>query len=147
MIVSGPDLYRLLPHAENMCLLEEVLEWDPQQIVCRTTTHRNAHHPLRSQAGLAGIHAAEYGAQAMALHGGLQAQAQGVSNPGGYLVSLRGVKLHRHRFDDLPEPLIVEARQLLADTGNMLYDFTVKTDTTAIAEGRAAVIVNPEEVP
>ncbi len=145
MKLSGPELYRLLPHAGDMCLLQEVLDWDAQQIVCRTHTHRDPSHPLRCATGLAAIHAAEYGAQAMALHGGLQAQAQGQSNPGGYLVSLRGVKLHRDRLDDLDEPLTVEARQLLADAGNMLYDFTVRTHTAVIAEGRAAVIVNSEE--
>ncbi|MEJ2403844.1 MAG: hypothetical protein P8171_06070 [Candidatus Thiodiazotropha sp.] len=145
MKLSGPDLYQLLPHTGTMCLLQEVLDWDAQQIVCRTATHRNPTHPLRTPAGLASIHAAEYGAQAMALHGGLQARAEGKTNPGGYLVSLRGVKLHRGRLDDLDEPLTVEAHQLLADAGNMLYDFTVKTDTTVIAEGRAAVIVESGE--
>ncbi|MET0089452.1 MAG: hypothetical protein ABW068_05410 [Candidatus Thiodiazotropha sp.] len=147
MKLSGPDLYRLLPHAGDMCLLQEVLDWESQHIVCRTQTHRDPSHPLRSASGLASIHAAEYGAQAMALHGGLQAQAHGQTNPGGYLVSLRGVKLHRNRLDDLEEALTVEARQLLADAGNMLYDFTVRTDTAVIAEGRAAVIVNSEETP
>ncbi|MCG8043431.1 MAG: phosphotransferase, partial [Candidatus Thiodiazotropha endolucinida] len=94
---------------------------------------------------LSAVHAAEYGAQTMALHGGLLARQSGQQQPGGYLVSLRGVKLHIRQLNELDAPLQIQATQLLADRGNMLYDFVLKTESVLVAEGRAAVIVHSEE--
>lgn len=143
--LEGDDLYHLLPHAGDMQLIEQVIDWDETEIDCRTQTHLNPANPLRRNNQLSAVHAAEYGAQAMALHGGLLAQKSGEKQPGGYLVSLRGVKLHTQRLDALAAPLTVQATQLLADTGNMLYDFVLKSGNSLVAEGRAAVIVHAEE--
>ena len=143
--LEGHALYRLLPHSGDMRLIDKVTHWDETQIACLTNSHLNPSNPLRGNDQLSAVHAAEYGAQAMALHGGLLAQKAGQRQPGGYLVSLRGVKLHTARLDNLDAVLAIEATQLLADEGNMLYDFTLRIEKTVIAEGRAAVIVHSEE--
>jgi predicted hotdog family 3-hydroxylacyl-ACP dehydratase len=143
--LSGEQLYGLLPHTGDMRLIEQVTTWNEHKIKCQTRTHLSTTNPLRRNHQLASIHAAEYGAQAMALHGGLLAQKSGQSQSGGYLVSLRGVKLHTQRSDRLDATLVVQATQLLADSGNMLYDFVLKSENSLIAEGRAAVIVDSEE--
>jgi predicted hotdog family 3-hydroxylacyl-ACP dehydratase len=143
--LEGDDLYTLLPHSGDMRLIEQVIDWSETKIDCLTETHLNPANPLRRNNQLSAVHAAEYGAQAMALHGGLLAQKSGEKQPGGYLVSLRGVKLHTQRLDALAAPLAIQATQLLADTGNMLYDFVLKSGSNLVAEGRAAVIVNSEE--
>ncbi|MCG8488794.1 MAG: hypothetical protein MI756_15070 [Chromatiales bacterium] len=143
--LEGAELYNLLPHAGAMRLIEKVIDWDETQIRCQTSSHRNRDNPLRSNGQLSAVHAAEYGAQTMALHGGLLAKQSGERQPGGYLVSLRGVKLHTRYLDQLDAPLNIQATQLLADSGNMLYDFVLKTESTLVAEGRAAVIVHSEE--
>ncbi|MES9942063.1 MAG: hypothetical protein ABW104_12405 [Candidatus Thiodiazotropha sp. 6PLUC2] len=143
--IEGEELYTLLPHSGEMRLIEKVVDWSEREIDCRTQTHLMQSNPLRSNNQLSAVHAAEYGAQAMALHGGLLARKSGETQPGGYLVSLRGVKLHTQRLDILDGPLIVEAKQLLADSGNMLYDFALRTERTPVAEGRAAVIVHSEK--
>jgi predicted hotdog family 3-hydroxylacyl-ACP dehydratase len=143
--LEGENLYALLPHAGKMRLIDKVTQWDEKQIKCHTLTHLNQTNPLRENGQLCAVHAAEYGAQAMALHGGLLAQQAGQNQPGGYLVSLRGVKLLVQRLDTLDGPLVIQATQLLADAGNMLYDFALRTEHCLIAEGRAAVIVHAEE--
>jgi predicted hotdog family 3-hydroxylacyl-ACP dehydratase len=62
---------RNIPHHGRMCLLDEVLEWDAQHIRCRSGTHRQPDHPLRSQGRLGAACGIEYAAQAMAVHGAL----------------------------------------------------------------------------
>jgi predicted hotdog family 3-hydroxylacyl-ACP dehydratase len=143
--LEGAELYDLLPHAGDMRLIDKVIDWDENHIKCQTSSHRNSTNPLLNDGALSAVHAAEYGAQTMALHGGLLAKQSGNQQPGGYLVSLRGVKLHVQRLDQLDAPLNIQATQLLAGSGNMLYDFVLKTESCLVAEGRAAVIVDSEE--
>ena len=35
-----------IPHQGRMCLLDEVIEWDPHRIRCRTDTHRAPDNPV-----------------------------------------------------------------------------------------------------
>ena len=89
------DWQHLIPHAGGMCLLDEVVAWDDAAIHARTRSHARDDNPLRSDGQLRALHLAEYGAQAMAIHGGLLARAQGAVAAPGYLVSLRDVELAR----------------------------------------------------
>lgn len=134
----------LVPHAGAMCLWDDVVEWDPQRIVLRTTGHRDPAHPLRGNDRLRAIHLCEYGAQAMAVHGGLLARERGGVAPPGMLVALRGVELHCTRIDDLPGPLDCVADVLIAGDGAQQYRFTIRHGDTLLAEGRAAVMLQQE---
>jgi len=130
----------LIPHQGSMCLLERVLEWDAERILLATATHRSPANPLRSNGRLRALHLCEYGAQAMAVHGGLLAQASGSRAEPGLLVSLRDVTLHRDYVDDLPGEIRIEARRLLESAGSWQYAFTARHGDAPLAEGRAAVI-------
>jgi predicted hotdog family 3-hydroxylacyl-ACP dehydratase len=130
---------RLIPHHGMMCLLDIVVSWDDESIVMTTTSHRRADNPLLRDGRLRGVHLCEYGAQAMAVHGGLLAQRDGAVARPGLLVSLRAVKLHVARFDDVPGSLTVRAEKLLAGDSGWQYAFRVESDENVLAEGRAAV--------
>lgn len=134
------DIRTLIPHAGGMCLLERVLEWDDSRIALATTTHLAADNPLRSNGRLGAVHLCEYGAQAMAVHGGLLARAEGRRAADGLLVSLRGVELEVERIDDLPDALTVVAERLLASAESWQYAFSVSCGTLPLARGRAAVL-------
>src|SRR5262245_13434050 len=130
----------LIPHQGTMCLLDRVLEWDKDHIVLGTATHRSTSNPLRFDGRLRAIHLCEYGAQAMAVHGGLSARADGRQAQPGFLVSLRDVHFAIDFIDHLPGDLSVTAHRLL-DTGtSWQYSFTIDHDGTPIATGRAAVV-------
>ena len=88
-----PAIRDLLPHAGLMCLLEEVVDWDDAQVLLATRTHLRADNPLRRAGRLDMLHLCEYGAQAMAVHGGLLAHREGRRAAPGLLVSLRDVRL------------------------------------------------------
>jgi predicted hotdog family 3-hydroxylacyl-ACP dehydratase len=130
----------LVPHAGAMCLWDEVLQWDAQSIRLRTQAHRDGAHPLRHRGRLHAVHLCEYGAQAMAVHGGLLARAAGAGVRPGMLVALRGVELHVDRIDDLPGALEAEAHSLIADASGSQYRFVITHEGRTLAQGRAAVL-------
>lgn len=138
------DWAPLIPHAGSMCLLDAVLAWDEQTIHAISAGHTRADNPLRGPQGLHAMHLAEYGAQAMAVHGGLLARAKGAqaARP-GRLVSLRDVNLFEEYVDRLDGQLDVHAECLYADDGGAQYAFRVEHRGRLLASGRAAVI-HPE---
>ena len=144
MSVGREVIATLVPHGGAMCLWDEAIEWDAARILLRTQGHRDPAHPLRSGGRLRALHLCEYGAQAMAVHGGLLARDQGKVAPPGMLVALRGVALHCERIDDLPGALECEAEALIAGAGAQQYRFTIRHGGTVLAEGRAAVMLQPE---
>jgi predicted hotdog family 3-hydroxylacyl-ACP dehydratase len=137
---NGSDWRRLIPHSGAMCLLDSVVAWDDERIHLTTQSHRAAGNPLRSGGILRSVHLCEYAAQAMAIHGGLLARRNGRVAAPGFLVSLRAVKLHVGRIDDLPDALDVHAEKLLDGGGGWQYAFRVEHAGSVLAQGRAAVM-------
>src|SRR5256714_6400745 len=110
MPIAKAEIRTLIPHAGLMCLLDSVLEWDDESIVCVSETHRDPANPLRRDGRLSAMHAVEYGAQAAAVHGGLRARSAGATAPPRYLAALRDVYLHATRLDAVTSALQVQAR-------------------------------------
>ncbi len=127
----------LIPHQGSMCLLDRILDWSEARIRLATATHRSPDNPLRSGGQLRAVHLCEYGAQAMAVHGGLSA-ARAVAPR--VLVSVRHVQLHVGRVDPLEGELLVEAVRLMDGGSSWQYAFRVLHDERLLAEGRAAVM-------
>ncbi len=140
-MLSREQIQALIPHQGAMCLWDEVLDWTAQRVRLRADNHRDRAHPLRARDRLHAVHLCEYGAQAMAVHGGLRAQAEdGIARP-GLLVALRGVQLHVARIDVLPEPLHCEATVLNDSDSGWQYAFHITSADVVLAEGRAAVLL------
>jgi len=137
----------LVPHAGAMCLWDEVIAWDEGTIVLRAHSHRDPAHPLRSDGRLRALHLCEYGAQAMAVHGGLLAQRAGGRAPPGKLVALRGVELYVARIDDLTGALECEAEAVARSDASQQYAFRIRHAGELLAEGRAAVMLSPHGSP
>lgn len=135
------DLCDLIPHAQHMCLLQSVERWDSQGIRCTTLSHRDPMNPLRSRGQLAALHLCEYGAQAMALHGGLLARREhGGRAEAGMLAALRQVEFAVERIDDIDEPLTVSAHLKLGGPDGWLYEFEIAAGGRWLARGRVSVI-------
>src|SRR5579863_4040436 len=99
-----------------MCLLEEVLSWDAQQLTCRSISHRDAGNPLRAHGRLGAACAIEYAAQALAVHGALLRPTSAGHHGFAMLTSARAVDLAVARLDDIEADLLVGAQRLHADT-------------------------------
>jgi len=135
-----------ISHQGRMCLLDEVFEWDAHHIRCRTQTHRAPNNPLRSHERLGVACGIEYAAQAMALHGSLASGAPGASagSPSrvGLLASVRDVRLHVLRLDDIESDLICEAAHLAGDSLTALYEFALRDRDRVLLSGRASVVLD-----
>ncbi len=132
-----------IPHQGRMCLLDAVVEWSADHIVCRALSHTDAAHPLRAAGRLGAANGIEYAAQAMAVHGALVAGASAAPRQ-GYLTSVRSVSLHAGRLDDLPGPLSVRAERVSGDANHVLYRFALHHGNHCLLEGRAAVVLDAD---
>jgi predicted hotdog family 3-hydroxylacyl-ACP dehydratase len=134
-----------IPHQGRMCLLDEVIDWNDRHILCRTGTHRALDNPLRSHERLGIASGIEYAAQAMALHGALASAAAGANAAAsrvGLLASVRDVRLHVLRLDDVESDLLCEVVHLAGDSLTALYEFNLRDDQQSLLAGRASVVLD-----
>ena len=136
MHLGKNDICSLIPHRGAMCLLDEVLSWDANRIVCTSRRHLSEDNPLRSEGHLRAVCGVEYAAQAMALHGALLS-AEPIA--AGYLVSIRSLKLNVSYLDDQDESLTVDATRLMGGAEGLVYEFTVSTRRDTLLSGRVTV--------
>jgi predicted hotdog family 3-hydroxylacyl-ACP dehydratase len=135
------DWMERIPHAGAMRLLDSVHDWNATSIHAKGERHLPHDHPLRDGAALHAIHLAEYGAQAVAVHGALVAASQGDTRTRqGRLVSLRDVQLLVEYVDLSAAPLDVHAQCLMADERSAQYTFKVEQHAQLLATGRVAVM-------
>jgi predicted hotdog family 3-hydroxylacyl-ACP dehydratase len=129
-MLSREQIVALVPHQGAMCLLDRVLRWSAEDIVCGASSHLLPDNPLRRDGRLGAICGIEYGLQAAALHGALVAhgfplplgqrvrgrgrstthistppafplrQREGEAQTPGYLAALRDAALQVDRLDD-----------------------------------------------
>lgn len=133
-----------IPHQGSMCLLDAVTKWDEAHIVCRATSHRALDNPLRANQQLGAVCGIEYAAQAMAVHGALLAPPDHAVARVGYLVSVRGTRLHVLRLNDIADDLAIEATCITRSANNILYQFNIRAAGQILLTGRAAVVVNAD---
>lgn len=140
-MIEREELCALIPHAGDMCLLDRVDHWGQRSIDCSSSSHLLARNPLTINNKLAAVHAVEYAAQSMAVHGGLLAREQGIPPVGGgFIAALRDIRLHVEYLHDKPEPLQIHAETMLQSTEAMIYSFEISSGGRAIAEGRITVM-------
>ena len=130
-----------IPHQGRMCLLDEIVEWSPERISCRVIGHRAADHPLRAHGRLGVSCGIEIAAQAMAVHGALIGDASAGKPRAGFLASVRDVRLHAARLDDVQSDLICDAVRIAGDGGTALYEFVLRSAAMRLISGRAAVVL------
>lgn len=136
------DIEVLIPHAAPMCLLDRVLSFDAEAILCEADSHRRADHPLRGPEGVHWVHALEYGAQAAAVHGALLARAEGAAPDAGFIVSVRSLRRQGPGawLDQGVGPLRVRARRLMGGSGGFIYEIEVSVASSCRVVGRVSVM-------
>ena len=142
--INVERIRELVPHTGKMCLLERVVACDAASIRCETRSHLDRANPLRRDGHLSSVCAIEYAAQAMALHGALNATPpSGASGDvrHGYLASVRDMRCHTHSLDEHTAELIVSAKLIFDESSRMIYSFAVAAGETELVTGRAAVIL------
>lgn len=127
----------LIPHAGSMMLIDQVDSWNNKQINCITRSHLASDNPLRLNNSLSIMHLIEYGAQTMAIHGGL---LSGKSSQ-GFLAAVRGAHFHIVTLDSITSSLHIVANAELKIENGAVYSFRI-TDAqdTLLLDARATVI-------
>lgn len=134
MKVDRAGIERLVPHADAMCLLDAVDDWEPSWIACTSGAPTTA-HPLARDGHVPAIVAVEYAAQATAVHGALL--EGGDRSRAGLLATLVDVRLGA---STLPAaPLAIRAELLSRSPAGCLYRFEVHAVQRPIASGRLMV--------
>lgn len=139
-MIEHDELCHLIPHSGQMCLLDRVIEWDKTSIKCESNSHTLTDNPLRRDECLPAVSLIEYGAQAVAVHGGLLAREEGRHIENGYLAALRDVQIINQDISVITDKLRIEAECLMAQSGNFIYEFCVKSGGIDIVKGRATVV-------
>jgi predicted hotdog family 3-hydroxylacyl-ACP dehydratase len=136
MTADRVAIARCIPHAGRMVLLDAVVRWDATRIAC-SAMPPTALHPLARDGAVPSVAAAEYAAQAAAVHGFL------VDRPAtprqGLLAKLTDVELATAWIPDDRGSVLVKAELLSRTAAGCLYDFEVACDRTSIARGRLMV--------
>jgi len=130
------DIEAIIPHSGKMCLIEQVDVWDIDNIVCRTNSHRDLQNPLRLNGELSSMHLLEYGAQAIAIHGGLLSKTK----IPGFLAAIRNAKLHIARIDTLDCEIIINAKAEMKTENGAVYTFLISAADQTLVEARATVV-------
>ncbi len=134
----------LIPHAGSMCLLESVVQWDQESILCRARSQLETDNPLRVDGGVpieAGI---EYAAQAMAVHGGLGDSGSGAPRR-GFVAVVNRVAWNAEWLDDGPGELCIHARALQGDDDGRQYAFRIDGGDRTLIEGTALVVLESRD--
>ncbi len=142
-IVSAAQIARLIPHADDMCLLAGVRRFDAQSIACSATSHRLLQNPLREQGVLHAVCGVEYAAQAMAVHGALLHGLGDRPPRGGRLAGVRALELKVNRLDDIDADLDICATLIMGDENSMVYEFTLSDGTRNLLTGKATIVLVP----
>lgn len=137
----------LVPHAGRMLLIDRVVSWNERSLRASCRSHLSMDHPLRREGELSVVHALEYGAQAMAVHGGLLAERSGEPIASGFLASGRNLRFFRSRLDDLADELDIEVNMQHVQEGSLIYTFRVSASELLVAEGMAIVMTKPSVHP
>src|SRR5260370_23305767 len=79
--------------------------------------------------------------------GGALADAAKGRSETGFLASLRDVRLHVLRLDDIESDLICDALLVAGDQGSALYEFALRSEAEPqrLLSGRATVVFDADE--
>ncbi|MEO8185872.1 MAG: hydroxymyristoyl-ACP dehydratase [Burkholderiaceae bacterium] len=144
-----PSIETLLPHAGRMRLIDRVVSYDEQTIVCECDSHRAADHPLAEAGVLSIICGLEYGAQAMAIHGALLASggSPAARMRHGYLVATSDLRWTVDRLDECATPLVVKAISEFRTDNQVAYRFEIRASSALVLSGHASVLLGAPILP
>ena len=125
-----------LPHSGGMVLIDRVVSWSREEIVCGAFSHRNARHPLRTASGLSVLAGIEYAGQAIALHASLTSVEP---LAGGVLAVLRDVRWDPVDLSSIEDEVVITAKQLAANASAATYRFGLAAGGRELLAGTATV--------
>ena len=131
----------LIPHGDSMCLIDHVIQYDQNSIICHTHSHRANDNPLKEGGTIHAVILNEYAAQAAAIHAGLLHSKLGNVKP-AFVGAIKNFEFHQKTVNQIDAPLHIKASLELSQDTGAIYRFDITADTAKIANGKL-VLVQP----
>jgi predicted hotdog family 3-hydroxylacyl-ACP dehydratase len=131
-----------LPHAGSMNLLHEIINFDQTSLNALAISHLESNNPLRVDGKIATINGVEYAAQAMAVHGSLLSERDGINSPvNGYIASVRNIDIQIPSFPEQASPLKIKVEQLMSNDNGFTYQFYLSCEQQLFISGKITVFL------
>lgn len=137
-------MHELLPHADPMILVDEVIEDGPDFVRCRVRIGEAS--PFFRDGRVPAVVAIEYMAQTIGAYAGLRARSAGLPVRVGYLLGTRELALDTDGFAAGDE-LIVEAREVWTDPPLAVFACRVERGGLPVATASLNVYQSQGEDP
>ena len=137
---SYPPIVELVPHRPPMLLLDRVLSYDGQCVICETVLGPDS--PFVEGGFVPGVVGIEYMAQAIAAGAGLSARDKGEGARIGFLLGCRKLTIAVDSFQ-VGDRLIVEARRTWGENHIGSFACTVQRGSEVLVEGSLTVYQGP----
>ena len=140
--LNATEIIALIPHGEEMSLLDKVTSWNNEQITCSTLSHTHSNNPLRVNNELHSCSLIEYGAQAAAIHAGLLTGSISKHNGTAFVGAIKNITWS-HPLVPNNGDLIITATVEFADENGAIYRFEALHQDIMIISGRL-ILVQPK---
>ena len=141
MTTTYPPIVELVPHRPPMLLLDRVLSYDGECVVCETVLEH--HSPFVEQGHVPALVGIEYMAQTIAAGAGLSAREKGNSSGQmGFLLGCRSLTIAVDSFN-VGDRLTIEARRSWGETALGSFACKVQRGAEVLVEGALTVYQGP----
>lgn len=134
MLLNRAQIAALIPHGKAMCMLDEVVAWDVQQIRCRSSYFAHSDNPLFEKGQLDSVLLLEYAAQAAAVHAALLQSTLGSARP-AYVGAVKSVEILKPVSDNR-SAIDIEAHCLLNNSSGAIYEVLAHQQGDLLIRGR-----------
>lgn len=134
MLLTREQIAALIPHGEAMCMLDEVVMWDADQIRCRSSHFAHSDNPLFEEGQLHTVLLLEYAAQAAAVHAALLQSSLGERRP-AYIGAVKSVEILKPVSDNRCA-IDIEAHCLLNNSSGAIYEVLAQQQGDLLLRGR-----------
>ena len=140
-MTSYPPIVELVPHRPPMLLLDRVLSYDGERVVCETVLGPDS--PFAEQGEVPAVVGIEYMAQTIAAGAGLSARDKGdQAGRMGFLLGCRNLSIAVDSFQ-VGDRLTIEARRTWGENQIGSFACKVQRGSEVLVEGALTVYQGP----
>jgi len=139
-LTDHASIAALIPHQGEMCLIDQVLDWDAEQISARSGTVHQSSNPLLQDGQLYTVVLVEYAAQAAAIHAALAGEGMG-RDRAAVVGAIKSLQLHVPVVATAITELTLTARCILNDPGGAIYQLSAQAADETLMEARVVLVL------
>ncbi|RLA08002.1 MAG: hypothetical protein DRQ51_04035 [Gammaproteobacteria bacterium] len=137
----------IIPHSGTAIMIDKIISFDKNNIICETTKHLDQQNPLRFNNKLSTIHIIEFAAQTMAAHQFLSTPTENNNHDktqDGFLIKASNIILKIDFLDDVPPKIIIKSKLTNQNNTINCYDFialSLNNNNQQIATGSLVLYI------